>query len=691
MKRHQLAIRYLLPLVLLIAEKASADSLYYELPLIEISHHRTEAVIRLPNSEAFVMQADLVRHAPNALLPAVNNIPGVRMEERSPGSYRFSIRGSLLRSPFGVRNVKFYLSDWVMTDAGGNTYLNSLDASSFKSIRILKGPASGLFGANTGGVVIMDPSSGQADSISANLSMMGGSFGLFQEHVQLRKTWKRASLQVSQSFLRSDGYRDHSALDRHFVMANAKWHYRGDAHLKGILIFSNLNYQTPGGLTEQQFMDNPRLSRPATATLPGSAEQNASVFNRTSIVGLSHHKSWSSNFRHVTAVSGNFTDFKNPFITNYEQRKESNLSIRSYAEAEIPSASALYQKITWGLEWQQSFNTVENYGNVAGVKDTLQAADHLRAGQGFVFSRYQVDIGRRMLLEASISLNFFYLAFRSASIAAPANYNRRQFAPQVMPRLSASYQIFDGFSVRGIISRGFSMPTLGEIRASDNVVNETLQAEKGTNIELGVRMKNRDGRLQTDVSFFYFMLNDAIVRRLDDAGSESFFNVGSTRQPGLEWSSSWRAIISRDDEMIQELTLTSALTYNKFRFKKYASVAGNFDGKHLPGTADWAQASSIFLGFRYGISLYLQYNYVGRSALNDANTVFAEPYHLLQSRLGWKRPFKNNAAVEVFVGADNLLNQKYSLGYDLNAVGGRFFNPAPARNFYSGFKLIWLK
>ena len=35
-------------------------------------------------------------------------IPGVRMEERTPGSYRLSIRGSLLRSPFGIRNVKVY-------------------------------------------------------------------------------------------------------------------------------------------------------------------------------------------------------------------------------------------------------------------------------------------------------------------------------------------------------------------------------------------------------------------------------------------------------------------------------------------------------------------------------------------------------------------------------------------------------
>src|SRR5689334_10487426 len=54
-----------------------------------------------------VINADqLNRYNNTSLLPALNATPGVRMEERSPGSYRLNIRGSTLRSPFGVRNVK---------------------------------------------------------------------------------------------------------------------------------------------------------------------------------------------------------------------------------------------------------------------------------------------------------------------------------------------------------------------------------------------------------------------------------------------------------------------------------------------------------------------------------------------------------------------------------------------------------
>src|SRR5690349_11599955 len=90
-----------------------------------------------------------------SLVPVLNTMPGVRMEERSPGSYRLSIRGSLLRSPFGVRNVKIYIDEIPLTDAGGNTYLNLIDVSALNSLEILKGPDGSLFGANSGGVVRM--------------------------------------------------------------------------------------------------------------------------------------------------------------------------------------------------------------------------------------------------------------------------------------------------------------------------------------------------------------------------------------------------------------------------------------------------------------------------------------------------------------------------------------------------------
>jgi iron complex outermembrane receptor protein len=46
--------------------------------------------------------------------------------------------------------------------------------------------------------------------------------------------------------------------------------------------------------------------------------------------------------------------------------------------------------------------------------------------------------------------------------------------------------------------------------------------------------------------------------------------------------------------------------------------------------------------------------------------------------------------LEFFGGVDNLLDRKYSLGNDLNAAAGRYYNTATGRNFYLGIKAALL-
>src|SRR5689334_1219145 len=110
----------------------------------------------VPAAVNYIGQQAIERYGPASVLQAVNSTPGVRMEERSPGSYRFNIRGSSSRAPFGVRNIKVYYNDLPITDPGGNTYLNQLGIYNFNSIEIIKGPGSSLYGAGTGGVLSIE-------------------------------------------------------------------------------------------------------------------------------------------------------------------------------------------------------------------------------------------------------------------------------------------------------------------------------------------------------------------------------------------------------------------------------------------------------------------------------------------------------------------------------------------------------
>ncbi|MDB5258524.1 MAG: TonB-dependent receptor, partial [Chitinophagaceae bacterium] len=218
----------------------NSDSTYDTKEVVTIYPTRLP-VFRSPSSVGMIHETQLNQQPGYSLVPAFNTISGVRMEERSPGSYRLSIRGSVLRSPFGIRNVKFYLDDFPLTDAGGNTYLNSLDPGSIRRIEILKGPEGSLFGANTGGVVLLNPLTNNPDSTSANVSLSGGSYGLLHEKMAFDKQWKKYRLHAYQSFQRSDGYRENSALQRLYVQTLQQFNYNPNSRIKLLILYSDLS------------------------------------------------------------------------------------------------------------------------------------------------------------------------------------------------------------------------------------------------------------------------------------------------------------------------------------------------------------------------------------------------------------------------------------------------------------------
>ena len=71
-----------------------------------IGHFNTRRILGFTAAAQSLSSDDIEFQQTTTLLPAINSVPGLRMEQRSPGSYRLAMRGSLIRSPFGIRNVK---------------------------------------------------------------------------------------------------------------------------------------------------------------------------------------------------------------------------------------------------------------------------------------------------------------------------------------------------------------------------------------------------------------------------------------------------------------------------------------------------------------------------------------------------------------------------------------------------------
>ncbi|MGE5108628.1 MAG: TonB-dependent receptor, partial [Sphingobacteriales bacterium] len=570
--------------------KAQNNSTDTSLTLAEVIVKGFESNRKLLETSAsisIISQRSLQRFSGTSLVSVFNTVPGVRMEERSPGSYRLSIRGSLLRSPFGVRNIKVYFDDIPFTDAGGNTYINLIDPNALSLVEILKGPASSLYGAGTGGAIILNESkliqeiSNKKASNQFKAQLQGGSYGLFSEGIQWQMKKNNYGLKLTQTHMQNDGYRDNSRMRKDVIHFADQWMINKQDELKFHMLLADLYYQTPGGLTLAQYIANPKQSRPATATLPGAGQQKIAVYNKSIFSGLSNTYHFSEKLSNVTSVVFNYTNFKNPFITNYEKRREISRGLRTKMIYET-NLGLMPLKLIAGGEWQTTFAYIDNFGNKNGIADTVQSKDEVNAYQWFYFAQANLEITNNFFFNAGVSHNGFTYRYVRTSDSFVLPKKTKKFDPVLSPRFALLYKITEAFSIRVSLSKGFSAPTIAEVRPSEGSFFESLQPEYGWNYEVGIRGGLFKHHIQFDINAYIFNLKNTIVRRIANNGGEYFINAGETAQKGVEVFATY--YLFRDKkQFISSLRLWTSLTVNNFHFKNYKSASTDYSRNELTG------------------------------------------------------------------------------------------------------------
>jgi len=644
-------------------------------------------LLNTPASVSVISAQQLRLQPDNSLVTTMNTIPGVRMEERSPGSYRLSIRGSLLRSPFGIRDVKIYFDEMPLTDAGGNTYLNAVDMNSIQGIEILKGPDGSLFGANSGGVVLLSPVSKYDHSNYFSEGVNGGSYGLLHTNTALQHNWGNNRLNLNYAYQTYNGYRANSAMDRQYVQLADRLRYAHNDQLKLLGFYADLNYQTPGGLTLAQMLADPSSARLATPTIGSAQDLNASIHNKMWYGGIMNELHFNDRLRNVFTVYGSNVNFTNPSFTTYEDRTEATLGLRTYFELHGDEQANLSWKTNVGVEWSQTNSTINDATNNMGNRGATQTRDNVNIDQDFVFARFAASLNKRWQMEAALSLNNYNYQFQNLIPNNETGFTNRPFNAELMPRIALSYQIKSNFIWRASVSRGYSTPTSGEVHATDHIINPTLQAQDGWNYETGLRINNADQTLLLDASVFYYKLNNAIVMRQHPNGTSYYINAGGTDQPGLElYFSDW-LIRQNTSGLIRGLQLNESFTYSHFTFSNYQDATTNYSDNNLTGVPGQVAVTNICLLLPKQFYLFAEHNFTAKIPLNDANTAYADSYNLVTAKAGWKHHIDTHSYLELFFGVDNLLNQSYSLGNDLNAAANRYYNPAALRNYFVGMNM----
>lgn len=617
-----------------------------------------------------------------SIVNAVNTVAGVRMEERSPGSYRLNIRGSSLRSPFGVRNIKVYWNEIPITDPGGNTYFNQFAFNNFSGITIFKGPSGSLYGAGTGGLVLME-SLPYAWRPGVSVEYIGGSYGSHNVLASANFGTEGNRSRITYAHNEQDGYRVQSAMRRDNVSWTSSFKISGRQELLASVLFTDMYYQTPGGLTRAEFDNNPRAARPPGGGLPGAEQARAAIYQKNFMAGIHNRYLLDSHWTNSTSLYVAYAQIRNPAVRNYERRSEPHAGGRTVFAWQNKHVQPTV-KLVAGGELQQGYFNTKVYQNRQGVSDTLQTDDDIRYTAYSIFAQADLTLGKDWIVTAGTSLNRSKVDITRLN-KYPVQAQSRTYKGEWAPRLTVLRSLGSATAVLATVSRGFSPPTVSEILPSTGVISTFLEAETGNNYELLLRQYLFRRLIRLELSGYYFRLENTLVQRRDLSGADFFINAGETRQKGIELSaelSRYRLAASA----LEYYSFQAAWAYSHFRYGTLTKDTLDFSGKKLPSVPDHTISSVVDIKMKNGLFTTASYYYASRIFLNDANTASAEPYHLLGWKVGWERTWRGFGA-RIYVGADNLLDEVYSLGNDINDARGRYFNTAARRNYYVGVRL----
>lgn len=674
-------------LLLLFPLRSQTDSLpVYDLAGLTVSASATSLPINAP--VARIDRATIGRFDNGSLLAGFNTIPGARFEERSPGSYRVSIRGSALRAPFGVRNVKVYWNGLPLTEPGGDTYLNFLDPLNVGSLTVFKGPAGSLYGSGTGGALLLASESQEESANYDQLGVQAGSFG------SGRLEWEHRREKTSGDFYRArfahqrtDGYRRHSQLAR--TTGELALHRKGNrgGGSSYHVLATDLHYEIPGGLNPEQFADNPQQAR------PGSEDSRAAINYRNLLVGGRFYGPLLKGaVKHESGIYASANRFDHPF--NIDHKRERNLGVggRSVLSHERSISGLGDLRVDAGLEFQIADKAARNYAPNAGEPGELNFIDDIVSYQSLVFAQASLEKDNGWLFTAGLSLEKLdYLVDRSFNAEGARENIESDFARVAAPRLSVAKKWGDGrrtYSVFAAYGLAYSPPTLSEFRTNEGSVNVDLRPERGHNYEVGLRRRSLGG-FNLDLNVYYQRRSESIATFQDEREVQLFRNAGGSDQYGVEAAIERELLspLSSANRFFNSLHFRLAYTLMEGEYRDYQVGDRDFSGNDIPGLTPRVLDFQLTLRTRPGTYLNLGLHRSATTTLNDDNDVEGPAYTLLRLRLG-HRFLVNDWPAEIYLGGNNLMDERYSLGYDLNPrFGRRYFQPAPGVNFYLGARL----
>ena len=626
------------------------------------------------------------------LQSALNSIPGVRMEQSTLSEARISIRGNGVRSSFGLRNIKVYLNEIPVTEADGTTRIEALDVNSIGRAEVIRGPASSLYGAGTGGVINFQLQRSPYQEQSIEVSGLSGSYGLKRITSTYKNGGDKLNSYVSYGLQEFNGYRQHSNDMRRFLTGNFQL-FPSEKRIITLLINrTSQDSQIPGSLTNEQFLTNPLQ---ANAT---NLDKGAARYQNWTRVGLGQQYRFSDKFSNNSSIFTYFYDLNHPLPFAYIRNFYQSYGGRTRFTFN-PGFRTLSTTFIVGAEYNEGLTKGAQYANNKGSEGAMNSNNDFQNTAYSFF--YQSETALSPKTGLTVGLSYNTLRYDVKDYLKQNQSGIKRFSPQATPRVAISHNFNEAISLHASVSSGFSPPASSEIKNVDGSINPALQAEKGMNYELNLKGNLLKSRFSYDLALFKLDMKGELIGQSIQQGITIYNNSGKTTHNGVELALSWQALKEEDNSTFSSFRPFAAITYSDFKFKDYKilnaqnQIISTYDGNKLTGIAPWVIKAGIDIETTLGIYFNGTYFFSDELPLNDANTAFNPSYQLVTSKIGYRRKLHKSLEINIYGGIDNIWNQSFSSIVSLNATGfggaqPAYFNPSPKRNGYGGMNLKFL-
>ncbi|HTH81480.1 MAG TPA: TonB-dependent receptor [Mucilaginibacter sp.] len=662
-------------------------------------------LLQTAGAVAVLTAKDIQRNNQMSLLPVLNTIAGVKMEEEAPGDFKISLRGSALRDPYGLRNIKLYWNDIPLTSPDNSaSHSLSFDPAQIGSIEIIKGPAGSIYGAGTGGVILLKNDKPKFDENSFTAGFTGGSFGLARSSLTYKTSSSAFNLSANYVHQTYSGYRQNEWSNKDAINVFGQFY---DGTKRTITIIANHdegNFGIAGSVDSTWAMNTPKKA--VQYTIDNKIGVNKYTYT---VAGIAQEYRFNNVLANTTSIYLDDQTLNHPYGQSIYYNGYLKSSTGGYGGRTrfsfSPKLGSIQSRFIVGDELQienllnGTYNIVNDVPGTWPETGALQSSNQITSRSNVLFAQAEFDLPAALLLTLGSSIN--NLSYNVTDLVPQSTTHNNytgvvNFSSTVSPRLALVKTFNKNVAAHASISYGFSPPTLSEVNNGDGTFNKDLKPEKGINYEIGMRGTVFNESLIFDASVYQMNLDNTILPYYLANGRANYRNTGSTDQKGLELSLHYYAI-HNSDKGITLLKPWISYAYSDYRFKNYLEESFNSatntiiktdnSNKKLTGVAPNMFNAGVDLETRPGIYFNAVLNYIDKTPINDKNTYYQKAYTLLASKIGY-RVLLNQFSIDVFAGVNNLLNAKYSSWINFNADASSnpptFYNPSPGINFYAG-------